>query len=168
MGRGRGAQPCLHGQAQGSAHARAPPALPSQQQINGYEQAPASAHTQSGFVKRVLARHPWAAFLMMPEYSGVQSPSTAGGSSRRAVISPAAIRLLGMAQPRALGRLEPSHWETALGTEARHFKRLLQPQAPLSPLEGAMESGAASQAGESRKESWVMGMWQGCNAPRGH
>lgn len=167
VGRGRGAQPCLHGQAQGSAHARAPPALPSQQQINGYEQTPASAHTQSGFVKRVLARHPWATFLM-PEYYGVQSPSVAGGSSGRAIISPASIRLPGAAEHRVFGRLEPGHREIALGTGARHTKHLLQPQASLSPLEGATESVAASQTEESRKDSWVMGTWQGCNAPWGH
>lgn len=125
VGRGRGAQPCRHGQAQGSAHARAPPALPSRQQINGYEQTPASAHTQSGFVKRVLARHPWAAFPMMPKHSSVPSPSMAGGSSGRAVISPASIWLPGVAEHRALGRLEPGHRETALGTGARHIKNFL-------------------------------------------
>lgn len=46
VGRGQGAQSCRHRQAQGSAHARAPTALPSQQQINGYKQTPASAHTK--------------------------------------------------------------------------------------------------------------------------
>lgn len=170
VGRGLGAQPCQHRQAQGSAHARAPPALPSQQQINGYEQTPASAHTQSGFVKRVLARHPWAAFPMMPKHSSVQSPSTAGRSSRRAVISPASIQLPGAAEHRAIERLEPGHRETARGTRARHIKHLLQPQALLSPLEGATENVAASQAEESRKDSWVTGTgtWQVCNAPWGH
>ena len=147
VGRGQGAQPCRHRQAQGPAHARAPPALPSQQQINGYEQTPASAHTQSGFVKRVLARHPWAAFPMMPKHSSVQSPSTAGSSSGRAVISPASIQLPGAAEHRALGRLEPGHRETALGTGARLIKHLLQPQASLSPLEGARERKAGRTAG---------------------
>lgn len=124
VGRGQGAQRCRHGQAQGSAHARAPTALPSQQQINGYEQTPAS-HTQSGFVKRVLARHPWAAFLMMPKHSNVQSPSMAGSSSRRAVISPASIRLPRTAEHRVLARLEHGHRETALGTGVKHIKHPL-------------------------------------------
>jgi len=143
VGRGQRAQRCQHGQAQGSAHARASPALPSQQQINGYKQTPASAHTQSGFVKKMLARHPWAAFPMMPKHGSVQSPRVAGGSSWRAVISPASILLPGAAEHTALRRLEPSHSKTALGTGARRIKHLLQTQASLPPLEGATESVAA-------------------------
>lgn len=41
--RDQGAQPCRHRQAQGSAHAGAPWALPSCQQINGSKQTPFSA-----------------------------------------------------------------------------------------------------------------------------